>query len=334
MAARKVERRAFLRDAATVAASVAFGCGSEESPEQAAPVPAVPAWETPKATAVAPTTKTLPKRKLGSTGIEVSLLGLGTWLGGVQSGTPEVAHAVITRALDEGVTYIDTAPSYAPAEERVGEALVGRRADIVLGSKTGLRTRDGARAELEQSLRLLRSDWIDVWQVHGIASESEIEQVFAPGGAMEAFVKAKEEKLVRFLGITGHARPDLLAKMFERFPFDTVLTAVNVADWLRRPTVDLLVPRALEKGIGIIGMKTFGGAEASVLRTVSAVDALSWVWSLPVSTTIVGASTPEHVSENAELARSFVPLAAARAEELSRGITADEAGPMQWFKEL
>jgi len=277
----------------------------------------------------------LPVRKFGNTDLNVSLLGLGTWVGGIQNGTREGAIEIIHRALDEGVNYIDTAPSYAPAEERLGEALVGRRHNVILATKTADRTRDGALFQLDFSLNMLKTDWIDVWQIHAISHQDEINAVFAKGGAMEAFIQAREEKKVRYLGVTGHYNADLLIQMIERFPYDTLLTAINVGDWQRRPALEKLVPLALEKKMAVIGMKTFGGPDAPVLNMMNHESALEWVWSLPgISTTIVGASSPDHVTKNAAHARKYKPLTTARLDEVSKALTKEQAAQATWFKEV
>jgi uncharacterized protein len=340
----KIRRRAFLGAGIGASATLALGgCNTGDAsgptneskeipvPPWERPPPPVPPGATPPAERVA---DPIPMRKFGSTNLNVTMLGLGTWLGGIQEGTREGAIEIVQTAVDEGVNYIDTAPTYAPAEERIGEALVGRRHKVVLATKTDLRTYDGAMSQLDNSLKLLRTDWIDVWQIHAISAQGEIDSVFAKGGALEAVIKARDEKKVRFIGITGHYNAALLLQMIERFPFDTLLTAINIGDWQRHPALDKLIPAAIEKKMAIIGMKTLGGPHTPALQVMPAKQALSWVWSIPgVSTTIVGASSIKHVMDNAAHARSFVPYTTAKHLELARALTVDQAAGITWFKE-
>lgn len=344
MKGRKIRRRAFLGAGIGASASLALGgCDTGEAsiPSNDAKAIPVPPWERPPPPippGVAPPppqpVEPIPMRKFGSTNIEVTMLGLGTWLGGIQEGPREGAIEIIQKAVDEGVNYIDTAPSYAPAEERVGEALVGRRHRVVLATKTDQRTYDGAMFQLDNSLKLLRTDWVDVWQIHAISHQGEIDSVFAKGGALEALIKARDEKRVRFIGITGHYNAALLLQMIERFPFDTLLTAINIGDWQRHPALDKLIPLAVEKKMAIIGMKTLGGPHSPALQVMPVKQALSWVWSVPgVSTTIVGARSIQNVIENAAHARDFVPYTTEKHLELAKALTVDQAAGITWFKE-
>lgn len=164
----------------------------------------------------------LPTTLLGRTGLMVTRLGIGG------AYCPTVAG--YRAALDTGVTYVDTARAYRDGDDErvIGEALVGRRQNLVLATKTMSRDAAGARKDLETSLRLLRTDYVDVWQIHYLNTEAEREKVLSPGGAMEAAVKAREEGLVRYLGVTGHVWPEI-AKAVETGLFDTVLCWYNAA---------------------------------------------------------------------------------------------------------
>ena len=192
------------------------------------------------ATAAAP----MPERPLGRTGHMVRLFSLGGQASIEQADKHDVSIAIINRAIDLGVNYIDTAAAYGrprtPDTPRwelngisqtfIGEVMAARRKEVFLASKTDDRTRDGSLKLLDQSLKLLKTDHLDLWQLHNIMRDEQVEQIFAKDGAIEALVKARDQKMVRFLGITGHYDPAVLYKALERFDFDTILMALNPAD--------------------------------------------------------------------------------------------------------
>ena len=186
----------------------------------------------------------LPTTLLGRTGLEVTRLGIG----GAYCPTPEG----YIRALDCGVTYVDTAPAYRDGDDErvVGLAIAGRRQDLVLATKTGKRDAAGARTELETSLRLLGTETIDIWQMHYVNNDEELEKLLAPGGAMEAAVKAQEAGLIRFIGITGH-RWSAVGKAVATGLFDTVLCWYNCA--MPEPTTSIF-PEADKHNTGVVIM--------------------------------------------------------------------------------
>jgi aryl-alcohol dehydrogenase-like predicted oxidoreductase len=186
----------------------------------------------------------LPTTILGRTGLKVTRLGIG----GAYCETPEGYAA----ALDSGVNYMDTARIYRDGDDErvVGQVIAGRRHSLVLATKTGERDRKGARKDLETSLRLLGTDYIDLWQIHHLNTQPEREQVLAPGGAMEAAVEARQQGLVRFIGVTGHDWGEV-AKAVETGLFDTVLCWYNCA--FRQPE-ELLFPQAAAQGTGVVIM--------------------------------------------------------------------------------
>jgi len=169
-----------------------------------------------------PATAGLPTRNLGRTGFRVSLFSLGGQSAIEHAGNEAVAIPLVERALDLGVNYIDTSSIYGGperwSERYIGEVMKRRRSAAFLASKTKERTRDGSLRMLEQSLKLLNTDHLDLWQLHDIGTQSDVAEVFAKGGAMEALVEAREQKMVRFLGLTGHHRADSLAEAIRRFP--------------------------------------------------------------------------------------------------------------------
>src|SRR5437016_4559846 len=168
----------------------------------------------------------LPSRPLGRIGKEVSILGLGGE--GILRTHGETARAirVIRRALDLGITYCDTAPAYASSRDYYGAALGERRQQVFLASKTHDRTRAGSLRLLDDSLVRLRTDYLDLWQLHDLRTKADLNQIFARDGALRALVQAREEGRVRFLGLTGHQRPAILVEAMRRFDFDTILVAL------------------------------------------------------------------------------------------------------------
>jgi uncharacterized protein len=292
----------------------------------------------PPLPANAATPAAMPTRNLGKTGYRVGLFSLGGQAAVEQPNNEDAAVAIVERALDLGVNYIDTAAAYGGTERwsqrYIGAVMKRRRRDAFLTSKTHDRTRDGSLRLLEESLRLLNTDHLDLWQVHNVMRMEQIEQIFGPGGAIEALTRAREEKMVRFLGITGHFDPAPLMEGIRRFPFDTVLMSLNAADRHQASFALDLLPLAVEKQLGIIGMKI--PARSRILASFTAPPARSGQWepnsgpgtlsmreamyytlTHPVSTVIVGCDTPAQVEENVRLAQEFTPLSEAQLTELA-----------------
>jgi aryl-alcohol dehydrogenase-like predicted oxidoreductase len=205
------------------------------------------------------TVAAMPTRNLGKTGYRPGIFSLGGQAAVEKPNNEAAAVPIIERALDLGVNYIDTASAYGGtqrwSQRYIGQVMARRRGEAFLTSKTYDRTRDGSLRLLEESLRLLNTDHLDLWQLHNVMRMEQIEQIFGPGGAIEALTKAKDEKMVRFLGLTGHFDPEPLMEGIRRFPFDTVLMALNAADRHQHSFAEALLPLAVEKQLGIIGMK-------------------------------------------------------------------------------
>jgi len=253
----------------------------------------------------------IPCRHLGRTGQEVTQFGLGGEGVLRTHGRMSEAIAVIHRALDQGVTYCDTAPAYAGSLDYYGAALAERRNRIFLASKTHDRTRDGSLRLLDESLKRARTDHLDLWQLHDLRTSGDLQMIFGRGGALEALVHAREQGRVRFLGLTGHHDPAILLEAMRRFDFDTVLVALNVADPHRLSFARTVLPEAARRGMGAIGMKVY--AAGALLRgganSLTPAEAMGYVLSLPgVSTVIIGCSHPAEVDENARIARTFQPF--------------------------
>jgi aryl-alcohol dehydrogenase-like predicted oxidoreductase len=275
----------------------------------------------------------LPKRLLGRTGYEVALFSLGgqALLETRGPGVRERAVALIHRALDLGVNYCDTAPLYGPSQDYFGEVMKTRRKETFLATKTADRTRDGSLRHLDESLRRLQTDHLDLWQLHHVGPQSDLDGIFAKGGAIEALRRARDEKMVRFLGITGHFDPATLLKGLRRFDFDCILMALNAADRHHLPFQEDLLAYAASKQMGIIGMKVPARGRLLQRAGLTMKDCVDYVWSLPVSTIIVGCDTIAQVEENVALARDFRPLGQDRMAPLEAR-TRSEGLQCSWYK--
>ncbi|MFH1069688.1 MAG: aldo/keto reductase [Candidatus Glassbacteria bacterium] len=197
----------------------------------------------------------LPRRPLGRTGEKLSIIGFGGIV--VMDETPEHAGRVVREAFEAGVNYFDVAPTYNNAEERLGPALEPFRKEVFLACKTMERTAKGAAAELNKSLRNLRTDHFDLYQMHSLETREDIDTAFGPGGAVETFTSARKEGKARFLGFSAHSVEAALRAM-DAFEFDTVLFPLNYVNWYAGNFGPQVVEKAQAKGMGILALK--GGA--------------------------------------------------------------------------
>jgi aryl-alcohol dehydrogenase-like predicted oxidoreductase len=274
----------------------------------------------------------LSTRTLGRTEQKITLLGLGGEGVLRTFGRDKEASALINRALDLGITYCESARAYSGSEAYYGNALGERRKDIFLTSKSHDRTKKGALAHLHETLRNMRTDHLDLWQVHDVREEGEIEEIFGPGGAIEAFVEAREQGKTRFIGVTGHHDPTIIRKCIEQFDFDTVLMPVNPAEQQYHSFIDEVLPLAREKGMGIIGMKVY--VRGFVSRLPGYIDMepyLRFALSQPVSCVVIGCDTISQLEQNVAFARSFEPLSRAEQQALIRD-TAPFARQLTYYK--
>ena len=279
-----------------------------------------------------PEATTLEERKLGGTGASVSLLGLGgNRLLSDRDGRKEAVR-MVGRALDLGVTFFDTARLYPNSEVHLGKGLEGRRDEIFLASKTHARGRAMAWAHLRETLRRLRTDHLDLWQLHDVRTEEEVRRVFGTGGAIEALAQARERGLVRYLGVTGHRSPEVLCRCLEIFDFDTVMIPVNPAEKHHRSFLASVLPRAASAGVGVIGMYAFWGGTVADLDWFRTVEPfLRFSLSQPVSTVLVGCDSVRQLEENVRYAARFAPMAPPEADELV-GRTAPHASRLMYYK--
>jgi len=192
------------------------------------------------------------KRALGKTGEMLSMIGFGGIV--VDKATTEQAASRVREAIDYGINYFDVAPSYGNAEEMLGPALEPFRKDVFLACKTGERKKEGARRELEQSLKHLRTDHFDLYQLHAVTSLEDVDTIFGKGGAMETFVEAREEGKVKYLGFSAHSVEAAMALM-DGFDFDTILFPINFAAWYNGNFGPQVMEKAQKKEMGILALK-------------------------------------------------------------------------------
>lgn len=192
------------------------------------------------------------KRSLGKTGVMLSVIGFGGIV--VRDATPGQASDVVRLAIDSGINYFDVAPSYGDAEVKLGPALEPYRKNVFLACKTGKRTKDEARTELEQSLKNLRTDHFDLYQHHAVTTMSDVDKILGPGGSMETFLEAKKEGKIKFIGFSAHSVEAAMALM-ERFDFDTILFPFNYTTWHAGNFGPQVLARAREKEMGILALK-------------------------------------------------------------------------------
>lgn len=271
----------------------------------------------------------IPVRPLGATGAEVSALGLGGFHLGSMANERE-AIRVVHAAIDGGITFMDNAWEYheGRSEKVLGKALADRRDRVFLMTKvcTHGRGRREAMRQLEDSLRRLKTDYLDLWQIHECAYDNDPERHFEPNGVTDAMLKAKEQGKVRFLGFTGHKRPEIhLAMLAYDFPFDTCQMPLNCFDASFRSFEREVLPRLLNRGIAPLGMKSLGGDGRQVKKKIiTAAEGLRYAMSLPVATTISGIDSMKVLRQNLAIAGGFRPMTKRQMAAL-RARVADEA---------
>src|SRR3954452_20267619 len=206
----------------------------------------------------------LPYRPLGKTGVDVPILGYGTApLGKIKLMDAPLLHKsarLLNRAIDLGITYLDTSPDYG-SQPKLGEVMKTRRDEVFLATKINKRRHDDVLKELQQNLKELQTDHVDLVQVHAVNAMADLEAALAPDGALTALEQARRQGMTRFVGITGHARPWVLARALERYDFDTVLVAIGPVDRLVNAPEEVVLPLAQAKQVGVIAMKVYAHGE-------------------------------------------------------------------------
>lgn len=260
-------------------------------------------------------TGTIPTRPLGATGVEVSMLALG----GFHIGVPEPAEGIriIHEAIDAGITFMDNAWEYndGESERRMGEALAqgGYRDRAFLMTKNCAhdRTDWNSMVKLEESLQRLQTDVIDLWQIHEVVWPDDPDRIFAPGGAAEAMLKAKEQGKVRFIGFTGHKSPAIFKRMLElapEFPWDTMQCPVNAYDWHFNSFQREILPLAKARGIGVIGMKSLAAGRLMESGALTAQQAIRYALSQDVATVCVGVDSLKVLAQDIAIGQDFTPM--------------------------
>jgi predicted aldo/keto reductase-like oxidoreductase len=257
----------------------------------------------------------IPLRPLGSTGQSVTLIALGGYHSSVHPNENDSIR-LIQRAVDEGITFLDNAWDYhdGRAEERMGKAIAqgNRRDKVFLMTKCCGRTAKDAQSNLEDSLRRLQTDHLDLWQFHEIVYDNDPDWIFDKGGAIEYAVKAKEQGKIRFLGFTGHKDPAIHLKMLDKpYPWATVQMPLNVMDGHFRSFQHRVLPVLNQRGIAPIAMKSLGGTGKIVSESVVSIDeALRYVLSLPIASLVSGIDSESVLEQNLRIIRDFKPMTA------------------------
>lgn len=277
----------------------------------------------------------LEKRSYGKTGEKLSVVGFSGFA--LNRLKPELAKELVDEAIDHGVNYFDVAPAYGTAEDLLGPPLEPHRKKIFLACKTARRTRAEALAELEASLRTLRTDHLDLYQLHHVTRMEEVETIFGPGGAMEAFEEAKKAGKVRFLGFSAHSVEAAMA-LLDRFDFDGILFPVSFAIWHKGNFGPQVLEKAQKKGMGIAGIKAMAkgpwpkGADRTkypgcwyepLSEPLDALMGLRFTLSHPVTTAFAPADY-RLLRLGWELGKKFEPLTESEAEEIKRRALAGE----------
>ena len=253
------------------------------------------------------------RRVLGNTGERLSLIGVGGFH--LLEVSDRDASSIINTYLDEGGNYIETAAQYGEgeSERKVGLVLKDRRKECFLVTKCHFRDNDGAAKCIDESLRRLQTDWVDLLLFHHVQSDEELERILGTDGAMEAFESARKSGKIRFIGITGHGIPDVLIRALNEHKFDAVMTGFNFYDRFNYPSIeDELVPLARQRGTGIIGMK----ALADGLLWEYPEDGIRYALSVPVDVLPLGFNTTGMLKKDLAIARKFKPLSEKEKEKI------------------
>jgi aryl-alcohol dehydrogenase-like predicted oxidoreductase len=331
-------RRRFLAGTASGGALAVLG-GSAIGQEGAGPAPKEEDFKLPAGAL-------MPARRLGLTRVEVSLLGIGGYHLG-QAKDDQTATRIVRTAIDHGVTFLDNCWDYneGKSHERMGKALRdGYRRKAFLMTKVDGRTRAAAAAQLEQSLRQLQTDVIDLVQIHEVIRPTDPPRTFAPGGAIEALLAARKAGKIRFIGFTGHKSPDIHLAMLRTarehgLLFDTVQMPLNLMDAHYQSFEARVLPVAVSEGVGVLGMKPFGsgvffGSRALAQRAVSPVECLQYPMGLSTSVVITGCETPGVLMQALFAALTFdaTKVAARRDDLLARTAPEGKGGAWEKYK--
>ena len=259
----------------------------------------------------------IPRRVLGRTGLAVSIFSMGGSFTISQASRRSEASRIINRALDLGVNYIDTARSYHDSEANIGEALGGRRNEVYLASKSGSRDYDGVMRDIERSLNNLKTDYLDVYQLHGVHSDRDINNIFARNGAIRALEELNSDGTIRFTGITGHKNYSVMLKALDNYDFDVLLMPLNPGEMHDDSFGINVLPVALQKNMGVVAMKlaSYGRLfRSDGIRNMN--ESFTYVLNCPVNTAVIGISSMNELEENVEIAKKCRPLQSREMEKM------------------
>jgi len=291
-----------------------------------AALPALPA------VAAAATAK-LPHRVLGRTGVSVPILAFGGGTRFLMYEPEEAGLAALNRAIDVGITYVDTAIDYGDgkSETRVGKVMSTRRQEVFLATKIPgrARTRDAALKEVEASLKRLQTDHVDLLHIHSLGDEADLAKIEAPDGVLKALYELRGQKVARFIGMTSHTDGAVMAKAIERNDLDCVQMAMNPARAARFE--ELALPAARAKNLGVILMKVTGQERLLGAGKAEAAPLLRYAWSLPVSTVVCGMPKLEFVEANVASARGFTPMPPGDMDRLREQLAGQRVVLEQFF---
>jgi aryl-alcohol dehydrogenase-like predicted oxidoreductase len=280
----------------------------------------------------------VPRKPMGRTGEQLSIFGIGGYHLGTLSNQQD-ATRIVHEAIDAGINFFDNAWEYNDhkSEEYMGKALQGRRDKVFLMTKvcTHGRGKDVAMRQLEESLKRLRTNHLDLWQIHEVIYYNDPQLIFAKGGVIEALAEAKQQGKVRYVGFTGHKNPSIHLEMLSHdYPFDTVQMPLNCFDATYRSFEQQVLPEVQRRGMAALGMKSLGGDGQPLLHGVVEVhDALRYAMSLPVGSTISGVDSLEVLRQNLSIARGFKPMSPDEMQSLRERCAAYAAdGHLELYK--
>ena len=283
----------------------------------------------------------MPMRTLGRTGVKVSLIGLGGWHLGFKFIDEELATRIIRTAIDNGINFMDNCWDYneGASEERMGEALKdGYRERVFLMTKIDGRTKKDAAKQLDESLKRLQTDHIDLVQHHEILRYEDPHRIFDDEGANAALIEAREAGKIRFIGFTGHKDPRIHLHMLEvarenNFQFDTVQMPLNVMDAHYRSFEKMVLPELVAQDIGVLAMKTLANGTILESKTVTAIECLQYAMNLPASVVITGCQSMENLEQALTAARTFRPMSDEQVKSiLDKTAAAASSGKFELFK--
>ncbi len=298
-------------------------------------------------TAVAAETnsKGMPMRELGKTGAKVTILALGCGSRFLSYKDEDEADRVLNHAIDLGIGYLDTAQTYGNghSETRLGRTMKTRRKEVFLTTKISERKGDAAMKRFEESLRLLNTDHLDVAHIHALAGEDDLAAIEAPDGLLKTMYKIRDQKMARFIGITCHAYPAVLAKALERHDFNCTQMALNAAlagmnpptgrggftRWAKGGFQEVALPVANRKGMGVIAMKVFGQEHLQGEATPE--ELVRYSLSLPISAAVVGMPQVAHLEQNVQIAKAFKPYDGNQMRQMSSELANRKKAAMDTF---